>query len=92
MQPLLLLQAFDGSWELSDALQKALSMPAEVLKASYNVPEKVWATALCVAFLRIKLAARAEEWTLVAAKACAWVRGAGHDPEELVARAVEKLR
>jgi len=92
LQALLLLQAFDGCWELSDALERALSATPQVLRASGDVPEKVWATALCVAFLRAKLAARVEEWTLVADKACAWIRGAGYDPEEVVTHATGKLQ
>merc|ERR1712096_561874 len=62
LQPVLLLQAFDGSWELGDALHQALNITPEVLKVASDIPEKVWATALCLAFLRIKLVAREEEW------------------------------
>jgi len=91
LQPLLLLQAFDGSWELGSALQQALKVAPEVLKIAGDIPEKVWATALCLAFLRNKLAYRQEEWTLVAAKACRWLRGEGYDPEELITRAFDKL-
>merc|ERR1712083_1074994 len=91
LQPLLLLQAFDGSWQLGSTLQQALKVAPEVLEIAGDVPEKVWATALCVAFLRGKLAHRQEEWTLVAAKACTWLRGEGYDPEELVTRALDVL-
>jgi hypothetical protein len=91
LQALLLLQAFDGCWELSDALERALSATPQVLRAGGDVPEKVWATALCIAFLRAKLAARVEDWTLVAAKACAWIRETGYDAEEVVTHAMGKL-
>jgi len=91
LQPLLLLQAFDGSWQLGSTLQQALKVAPEVLKIDGDIPETVWATALCVAFLRNKLADRQEEWTLVAAKACRWLRGEGYDPEELITRAFDKL-
>jgi len=92
LQPLLLLQAFDGSWELDSALQQALGIAPKVLENTNSVPEKVWATALSLAFLRLRLAAREEEWTLVAAKAYMWLRAAGQDPEKLVAQALEKLQ
>lgn len=91
LQPLLLLQAFDGSWQLGSTLQQALKVAPEVLKIAGGIPDKVWATSLCIAFLRNKLADREEEWTLVAAKACRWLRGEGYDPEELITRAVDKL-
>merc|ERR1711920_352299 len=91
LQPLLLLQAFDGSWQLGSTLQQALKVAPEVLKIDGDIPEKVWATALCVAFLRKRLADRQEEWTLVAAKACGWLRGEGYDPEEFITRAFDKL-
>jgi len=92
LQPLLLLQEFDGSWDLSNALQQALNVAPEVAKVASDVPEKVWATALCLAFLRTKLAAREGEWTLVATKACSWLRQSGYDPDKLVKRAVEELQ
>jgi Ca2+-binding EF-hand superfamily protein len=91
LQPLLLLQAFDGSWQSGSTLQHALKVAPEVMKIAVDIPEKVWATALCIAFLRNKLAYRQEEWTLVAAKACRWLRGEGYDPEELITRAVDQL-
>merc|ERR1719235_2840680 len=50
LQKLLLLQSFDGSWDWSIALQTTLGGLASPLKAG-STPEKVWATALCVAFL-----------------------------------------
>jgi len=88
LQSLLLLQSFDGSWEWSAALQTALGELASPLEAGSTVPEKVWATALCVAFLRSKLSARSEEWSLVATKALNWINAAGHNAEELTAQAM----
>merc|ERR1712070_329433 len=92
LQPLLLLQAFDGSWEWSEALQRALSISSVDLQAGNDIPVKIFATLLSVAFLRVNLAARAEEWTLVAAKACAWVREAGYDPEVLMPEVMSQLQ
>jgi len=91
LQPLLLLQAFDGSWQLTSALQEVLKVTPELLEAATEIPDNVWATALCIAFLRSKLATRQEEWTLVAAKACAWLQSAGYDFEKTVNSALEKL-
>lgn len=39
--------------------------------------QRVWATALALAFLETTLASHAEEWSLLAAKASAWLRKAG---------------
>jgi Ca2+-binding EF-hand superfamily protein len=92
LQPLLLLQAFDGSWQLSEALGTALGpVAADILQAPCGISDSVWATSLCLAFLRMRLAAREEEWTLVAAKASAWLSAAGHQPEELIKLAAQRL-
>merc|ERR1712232_125692 len=92
LQPLLLLQAFDGSWSLVEPLAAALGFEFSALVPPMNVPEKAWATALGLAFLRLRLLAREEEWTLVAKKALAWLQAAGQDAEALVVRACEKLQ
>merc|ERR1712048_620003 len=92
LQPLILLQAFDGSWELNEALAKVLGAPLTAFTAEAAAPE-IWATALAVAFLQEHMAERAEEWEFVAAKACEWLKHAmGNDPLELLTRAREGLR
>merc|ERR1711865_1194211 len=85
LQPLLLLQSFDGSWSFSESLAtalgvKLLDMP---MPAPAAVPEKVWATALGLAFLSLHLLVREEEWVLLAGKARAWLTTMGYDAEGL---------
>merc|ERR1719203_1328073 len=84
LQPLILLQAFDGSWELNEALATVLGAPLTAFTADAAATE-IWATALAVAFLQEHMAERAEEWEFVAAKACEWLKHAmGNDPVELL--------
>jgi hypothetical protein len=94
LQPLLLLQAFDGSWQWGDALATALGVAlTEIAISAGDLPESAaWATALGIAYLQLRLPARGEEWVLVAGKARSWLSGAGHDVEALIARASDKLR
>lgn len=97
MQPLLLLQAFDGSWELTTALADALGaelgrlMLGDEGEGDPPPHPAAWATALALAFLELRLPALAEEWALVAEKARAWLRGVSSDPEALVALACRQL-
>jgi len=92
LQPLVVAQAFDGSWSLGAPLAVAMAVSLEALVVEAGVPETAWATALALAFLRLRLAAREEEWTLVAAKALAWLQEAKQDAETLIARARERLQ
>jgi Ca2+-binding EF-hand superfamily protein len=92
LQPLVVAQAFDGSWSLGMPLAAAMAVSLEALAAEADVPETAWATALGLAFLRLRLAAREEEWTLVAAKALSWLQAAKQDAEALIARARERLQ
>eukprot|EP00811_Abedinium_folium_P028768 NODE_4481_length_1886_cov_6.657760.p2 GENE.NODE_4481_length_1886_cov_6.657760~~NODE_4481_length_1886_cov_6.657760.p2 ORF type:complete len:262 (+),score=96.30 NODE_4481_length_1886_cov_6.657760:894-1679(+) len=96
LQALVLLQTFDGAWELNLALAAALGARLDTLEAASTVASSaaaLWATALAVAFLRVRLAERAEEWEFVVKKALAWLRReAGEDdPERLVTLACECL-
>jgi hypothetical protein len=91
LQPLLILQGFDGSWSLDEALFIALGIDQLALAPPENVQEKSWATSLGLAFLGLRLSAREEEWSLMAAKAYAWLAAAGHNPEALVAQARDTL-
>lgn len=92
LQPLLLLQSFDGSWSFSECLATALGVKLCAMPPPAAVPEKVWATSLGLAFLRLHLLAREEEWALLAGKASAWLTTMGYDAEGLVASACEQLR
>jgi len=73
LQPLILSQAFDGSWELTEAFAKAVGISIAALGAELAVPEKAWATAVAIAFLQLRLRDRAEEWKLVAEKGRQWL-------------------
>merc|ERR1711904_568440 len=75
LQSLVLLQAFDGSWELTESLARVAchGVPLSNLQPEGGFSSKVWATALAIAFLETALASRAEEWEFVAAKAQAWL-------------------
>lgn len=95
LQPLLLIQAFDGSWQLGQGLAAALGLGGHTLTpevGGIGVTDSVWATALGIAFLQLRLAGRSEEWALVAGKARAWLRAAGHEVDALIERAVAWLR
>lgn len=92
LQPLLLIQAYDGSWQLGPKLALALGLPDAHLLTSQFLMDSLlehaaWATALGIAFLQLRLQGRAEEWALVAGKARAWLLAAGHDVDALVKQA-----
>merc|ERR1711976_637765 len=56
LQPLILLQAFDGCWALEPPLASALGVNLSDLKTNLmTLPEPVWATALSVAFLQLRM-------------------------------------
>jgi len=74
LQQLVLLQEFDGSWHLTESLTKIVGLPMAALLAELTLPEKVWATAVAIAFLHLKLASRAEEWKFVAEKGKQWLK------------------
>eukprot|EP00747_Dinoflagellata_sp_TGD_P076107 gnl/TRDRNA2_/TRDRNA2_159014_c2_seq1.p1 gnl/TRDRNA2_/TRDRNA2_159014_c2~~gnl/TRDRNA2_/TRDRNA2_159014_c2_seq1.p1 ORF type:complete len:247 (-),score=58.22 gnl/TRDRNA2_/TRDRNA2_159014_c2_seq1:71-811(-) len=83
LQSLVILQSFDGSWRPTEALAKVLGIEkTELLHA-------VWATALSLAFLELRVADCAEEWQLVAQKAKAWLQ---HNTDEEVSKLVAKAR
>jgi len=92
LQPLILLQAFDGSWELTERLAGILGMPIASLAAENSgAGETVWATALAIAFLQLRIVSRAGEWKFVAHKAREWLKQHGVNLEKLLALAEEKL-
>merc|ERR1711879_775836 len=91
LQPILLQQAFDGSWALGNPLAEILGVTLERVPTADDLPDTVWATALGLAFLHLRLAPRKDEWILVAAKAEAWLQASGHSPQELLQRAAAAL-
>jgi len=76
LQVLVILQSFDGSWEPSEALAKAIgsSTGVEVFAHLSGASPKAWATALALSFLEVVLPSQAEEWEFVAAKALDWLK------------------
>mmetsp|Transcript_3734 Transcript_3734/g.9655 ORF Transcript_3734/g.9655 Transcript_3734/m.9655 type:complete len:927 (+) Transcript_3734:73-2853(+) len=92
LQPLLLLQAFDGSWSLDEQLAAALGVTLVALAPPESgLSENAWATALGLAYLRTRLQTRQEEWALVAGKARAWLQAGGLDADSLTERACAML-
>jgi len=94
LQPLVLLQEFDGSWELNQAFAVAVGSTLDILIPENKVSSKAWATALALAFLQIALHERAEEWKLLADKAHEWLKQciAPEDPKHLLGKAGEKVK
>mmetsp|Transcript_143392 Transcript_143392/g.458375 ORF Transcript_143392/g.458375 Transcript_143392/m.458375 type:complete len:955 (-) Transcript_143392:222-3086(-) len=95
LQRLVLLQRFDGAWELGVGLLAAIEPSAAVAATpppASGASDEAWATALALAFLGLRLAAREEEWSLVAQKAAAWLRGKGFDDKDLVEQAKAVLQ
>jgi len=96
MQPLVMLQSFDGSWELTEDLAAAVGITLENLALEAGVCPSMWATAVAVAFLEVNLPNRAEEWEFVGAKARAWLKyqasDAAQDPDLIIAKACDTLK
>ena len=76
LQALVLLQAFDGHWELTDDLAAALGRRSvadlavhPTLAGSAKDLAAAWATALALAHLRARCGDSEEEWALLGAKA-----------------------
>merc|ERR1719272_1341440 len=91
LQPLLLIQAFDGSWQL-DQVAIAIGAKFPIIVPKLGLPDAVWATAIALAFLKVSLGDREPEWALVAAKARLWLVAAGHNADDLVVHACEVLQ
>eukprot|EP00746_Dinoflagellata_sp_MGD_P019202 gnl/MRDRNA2_/MRDRNA2_144604_c0_seq1.p1 gnl/MRDRNA2_/MRDRNA2_144604_c0~~gnl/MRDRNA2_/MRDRNA2_144604_c0_seq1.p1 ORF type:complete len:221 (+),score=54.01 gnl/MRDRNA2_/MRDRNA2_144604_c0_seq1:2-664(+) len=91
---LILLQEFDGAWELDEALASALGCSFDCLAQVNGVSEKAWATALALAFMELELPGREQEWRLIASKAHQWLKQCitPVDSMELVAQAGKKLK
>jgi len=95
MSALVLLQTFDGAWQLDGALARALGREeCELAPPPTEVDAAVWATALALAYLETAVASCADEYTLVADKARAWIRrhATSIDPTVLVKQAKQRLQ
>merc|ERR1712217_85048 len=93
MHRIVMLQDFNGSWKPCEALAAAFNSTLAVFELEEgSTPQEVWATALALAFLRLRLAVREDEWILIARKASSWISKAGFDVGMLIRSAGEKLR
>merc|ERR1712178_151444 len=75
LRPVVLLQGFEGSWELTADLAEAIGCEGMLADLSQKGggSGSSWGTALAIAFLQVALPDRAEEWEFVAAKGRAWL-------------------
>jgi len=73
---IVVLQAFDGSWELNASLAAAINLSLCSLTSPADVPDAAWATAIALSFLELRLSARADECEFVAEKARGWLKQA----------------
>ena len=90
LQQLVLLQEFNGAFQMSAALAHAVGRPLAELTAAADAfgatlhnaalaDARSWfAVAAALAFLREKLAERKAEWELVELKSLKWLRQQGH--------------
>ncbi|CAL8083069.1 unnamed protein product, partial [Calicophoron daubneyi] len=77
------LQEFQGFWKLDSVLADCIGIKFEVLTKNqpkqwpaphqFHMDDRVWATALALAFLEIKHPDAIDEWTLLAKKAKIWM-------------------
>ncbi|CAL8070681.1 unnamed protein product [Calicophoron daubneyi] len=77
------LQEFQGFWKLDSALADCMGIKFKVLTKNqpkqwpaphqFQMDDKVWATALALAFLEIKHPDAIDEWSLLAKKAKIWM-------------------
>ena len=82
MHALIALQRADGSWELSNALARAIGRelgPLETVLSGMagdpTVVRAAWATTLALAWLELHAADSKDEWRLLADKARKWLAG-----------------
>ena len=80
MHELIVLQAADGSWELTKELASLIGRDLDDLRSaienargSGNDVQRAWATALALAWLEEHAAEARDEWRLLAAKAREWI-------------------
>jgi hypothetical protein len=80
MEALIVLQAADGSWELTSKLASIVGRGLDELKSavagatgSRDEIVRAWATALAVVWLRERAAGVEDEWRMLVAKAQKWI-------------------
>jgi hypothetical protein len=99
LHALVRLQRAAGSWALasvasvlSATLTPNLTGPVGLPPPPGAVLDDVWATGLCVAFLRTRLVRLRSEWALVERKAVVWLTAQpGTDLDDLLAAATGAL-
>lgn len=92
MMQLLEIQAFDGSWQLTDNFSKILGNTMEQLRRESPVVDiDIWATALAVAFLRKNFLEQREEWEMVEEKALKWLIIKTNDDKDVLQEASKIL-
>lgn len=72
MHSVINLQAFDGSWALSDELVKFLDLPPDQMPSGFK-DKTVWATIITVAWFEKFLPDQEEVWEMVVNKARGWL-------------------
>lgn len=93
LQSLILLQRFDGIWDFSDEFCSVVGLKTvcqgaeESTRIPSNFEPNVWATALAIVYLRVRLPDRRAEWTLVADKALKRLRDTSAVAEAAIAAA-----
>jgi hypothetical protein len=85
LSKLVMLQRANGSFELNDKLAKLLGVPLARLEALLSsltattdkekTKQQVWATAMALAYMEIRLASIADDWAMMADKSRRWLRG-----------------
>uniref|UniRef100_K1Q7V6 von Willebrand factor A domain-containing protein 5A n=1 Tax=Magallana gigas TaxID=29159 RepID=K1Q7V6_MAGGI len=92
MMQLIEIQAFDGSWQLTDNFSKILGNTMEQLRRESPVADiDIWATALAVAFLRKNFLEQREEWEMVEEKALKWLSTKTNDGKDVLQEASKIL-
>jgi len=97
LQAVVLLQSFDGSWELTEDLTRAIGFGVSLhdLAPEAGISSTAWATALSVVFLEVILPSMAEEWEFVASKARAWLTRemlTSQGSQSILSKACEKMK
>lgn len=81
LSDLVILQRANGSFTLSEELARLLRKSLDDLRTTFatiarpDITEEMWATALALAFLEMKLHAIANDWAMLADKSRRWLRG-----------------
>jgi len=82
-----LLQEFDGSWQVSVQFAAALQIDPDELLPPTGTQSGCWATAIGVCCLRLRFARRFEEWEFLEEKALAWLHCSCDHVESLLSQA-----